>query len=389
MQINLECIRIGAHDFDAHPLPEPEGLPAALAAQHMVCLVVFEIVTAQFGDVNHAVNQQLIHGHKNTEAGHAADRTVKLGSHVLARVHALEPRGHFARGFVGATLVLRAMHTERVPIGLVIFAPANDSLDRAMHHQIRIAPDRRGEVGIALIRQPEMADIVGAVLRLLHRAQHDTRHQHRVRPAFDEFGQLGVILGLRIIAAAQRQTETAQKLAQVGQLGRRRAGMDAVQGRVFVLLQNAGRAHIGGEHAFLNQLVGVIAHHLHHALDATGIVEDQTRLHRFKIHRTALAAPGQQRVIHVLQRLQRGQQLFAFLRRRASRVGQNRCHLGVGEARLRMHHALIELVGLNLTCCGDHHVAYHHETVHLGVERTQTIGQFFRQHRYHAAWKIN
>ena len=142
MQINLERIRISTHDLDAHALPEPEGLAAALAAQHMVRLIVFEIVAAQLGNVDHTVDQQLIHRHKNAEAGHTADGSVKLGPHVFTRIHALEPRRHFTRGFVGTALVLRAMHPERIPIRLVVFAPADDCLDRAMHQQIRIAPDR-------------------------------------------------------------------------------------------------------------------------------------------------------------------------------------------------------------------------------------------------------
>ena len=65
-----------------------------------------------------------------------------------------------------------------MPDGLV-FAACQHGLDRAMDDEIRIAADRRGEVRVRLVGEPEVADIVGPVARLLQRAQ-EHRLQQRV-----------------------------------------------------------------------------------------------------------------------------------------------------------------------------------------------------------------
>ena len=46
---------------------------------------------------------------------------------------------------------------------------------RAVHDQVRIAPDRRGEVQVAGARQAEVAQVLGVVVGLLERAQQELR----------------------------------------------------------------------------------------------------------------------------------------------------------------------------------------------------------------------
>ncbi len=58
-----------------------------------------------------------------------------------------------------------------------------------MHDQVGIAADRRGEVGISLGREREMADILLRVARLLQRPQHQVGKNALLGLAFQALGQ--------------------------------------------------------------------------------------------------------------------------------------------------------------------------------------------------------
>ena len=344
--------------------------------------------------MNHAVDHQFVECDEQAKASDATHRAIKFRPQMLARIHAFEPGRDFARRFVGAALVLRTMRTERIPIGFNILAALQHRLDRAMHQEVRIAADRRGEVCVLFIRETKVADVVRVVLRLLHRAQHDAGNQLCIGAALDQLRKPGVVLGLRIVTATERQPHTAEKLTQIFQLRRCRPGVNAVQRGMLVRLQISSRTDVGGEHAFLNQLVRIIAHHGNDALDAPALVEQHLRFHRLELDGAALTACGEQGVINLFQRLQMRHQVLtrrflALFRRRAIWLGQYRSDLGVSETRMRVHYCGVKLVALDLARCADHHVAGHHQAVYCGIERAQPVGQLLRQHRNHAARKID
>ena len=101
------------------------------------------------------------------------------------------------------------MHADFVPLARRVARAFKYGLDRAMDQQIGIAPDRRREVRVVLVRQSEVADIVGAVHGLPQRAQHHRLQQLRIRARLDLLKQCAVILGRRIFAAGQTQAEFA------------------------------------------------------------------------------------------------------------------------------------------------------------------------------------
>ena len=234
-----------------------------------------------------------------------------------------------------------------------------------------------------------MADIVRAVLRLLHRAQHHAGDQQCIRPPLDQLRQLGIVFRLWIVTATERQPQPAEELTQHFELGRRRPGVDSIQHRMLGLFEQTGRAHVGSEHAFLDQLVGVIAHHLHHPFDAPSFVEQHLRFHRFKIDGAAFATALQQRVINLLQCLQVRQQCFTLFCSQSHRFGQNGSHFGVSKTRLRMHHRRVKLVGLDVALRTDGHVARHYQAINLRIERAQPVGKLFRQHRDDPAREVD
>ncbi len=135
-----------------------------------------------------------------------------------------------------------------------------------------------------------MADVVRAVHRLAQRAQHHRLQQLHVRAGLDLFQQARVVLGVRLVAAGELQSELAQKLAQRRQLFRGRTFVHAVQRRMVVAGQEIGGADIGGQHAFLDQAVGIVALRRHDAFDLALVVEEHLGLDGFEVDRAAQCA---------------------------------------------------------------------------------------------------
>ena len=82
-----------------------------------------------------------------------------LGLHGAALGHR-DLRGHFAELFHG------------LGGGQGAVAKIERAQQGAMHHEVGIAPDRRGEMRVAAQIEAEMAIILGGVFRLRLRAQH-------------------------------------------------------------------------------------------------------------------------------------------------------------------------------------------------------------------------
>jgi hypothetical protein len=213
-----------------------------------------------------------------------------------------------------------------------IDAPRQHRLDGAMNEQVRIAPDRRGEVRVGLVAEPEVANVVRAVNSLLHRAQQYGLQQLLIRAADNACEQIGVIGRAWLIAAAQSQAERLEKRMHVGQPVRRRPLVHPVQHRMTIARQQVGRADVGRQHALLDQLVRVVAGARHDLLDPAIGVADDVGLGGLQVERAALDARLRQ---HLVQRVQ-VPQVCAQRREpvRGGAVGQRQRipNLGVGQA---------------------------------------------------------
>ena len=99
---------------------------------------------------------------------------------------------------------------------------------------------------------------------------------------------LRVVLGVRLVAAAQLQAEGAEEVAQLGQPLRRRPFVDAIERRMLALLEEVGGADVGRQHAFLDQAVRVVALVGFDALDLAVVVEDHARLDGLEVDGAAL-----------------------------------------------------------------------------------------------------
>ncbi|CPO42827.1 Uncharacterised protein [Bordetella pertussis] len=266
-------------------------------------------------------------------------------------------------------------------------------LDHAVGQQVGITADRRSEMGIGGIRQPEVAEIVRAVDRLLHGAQAHGLQQRVVGAPAHRIEELAVVLGGGLVAAAQRQAHGAQEITQGLQALGRGAFMDAVQAGVLAARHEIGSARVGRQHAFFDQLVGIVAHHGHDLFDTAQFVADDARLDRVEIDGAALAPLLRQQLVQLVQVAHMRHDGAQRRGSRAARLLQRLPDTGVRGARMRMHHRVVELVGRHRSGLGagrrDHHVAHQHQAVDIGVERAQPVGQHLGQHRNHAARKIH
>jgi hypothetical protein len=93
-----------------------------------------------------------------------------------ASASAGDPRGEPARQLL-VRLAGRGQHRQLVAL------LGQDRLDHAVHQQVRVAPDRAGEVRVGLVGQAEVAAVVRRVDRLLHGAQQHRADLLRVGPS--------------------------------------------------------------------------------------------------------------------------------------------------------------------------------------------------------------
>ena len=143
--------------------------------------------------------------------------------------------------------------------------------------------------------EAEVAGVVGAVDRLLERAQEDRLQQGEVRPLADALKELRVVGGARDLAAGQLQADLGEERAQRAHLLGRGHVVHAVQHRMSVLGDEIAGADVGRQHAFLDQAMGIVARLRDDFLDLAASVEQHARLDGFEVDRAAaLALPEQQ-----------------------------------------------------------------------------------------------
>ena len=170
--------------------------------------------------------------------------------------------------------------------------------------------------------------------------------------------------------------------------------MDAVRRRHVVRMQVLRRLDVRGDHAFLDQLVRVVT--LQHAglHDLALRAKHETHFAGLELDRAAALARLGEDLEELVQALDVGQQRADPAQRILARVVRDALadrvpDLGVGQARVRVHHRLVELRVGDLAVAVDLHVADEAQPVDLGIERADAVGQGLRQHRHDEAGEID
>ena len=242
---------------------------------------------------------------------------------------------------------------------------------------------------IGAIRQTKMPAVFRRVNRLLHGAQQHGVNLLRIRPVFGGIGDGLKLARRRVIADRQAHAHGLEVAPQNFFLFRRGAFMHAEQARMFALGDVVGTAHIGGQHRLFNHPVGHVAGTRYDLFNTPVFIAYDLCLGGFKVHRTPFEPGFGERLINTMQIQQIFHPLLALQGFWAARIAQNGSDFGVGKARVAPHQCGVELVGVHLAILGDEHVTHHAQALHLGIEGTQSVGQFFRQHGNHTAGKVH
>ena len=351
-------------------------------------------IVRQLGDVDQAVDLGIVEFDEQAEAGDAADDAVELAADVLFHPRRAVALVDFALGLIGATLAFRTLQRQRRHAALRIrerrrLRIGQRMLDRAMHQQIRIAADRRGEMRISLQRKTEVADVLGRIHRQRLAAQQDRLQQRRVGTLADLGQQRSEIARLHGGPWRHPQLELLEEFEQIGVLRFRRLVVDAIRRRHLFLQQEARGLDVRGDHAFFDQFVRVVAlEHagLHHFALRT---QDETHFGRFEFDGAPRLARLRQHLVQLMQALHLRQQRTDLRDGIGIVLAHRLPHLGIGETGVRMHHRFIELRPADFAIETDLHVADEAQTVELRIQRADAIRQRFRQHRHDESREIH
>ena len=127
--------------------------------------------------MDHALDEVFDQLDEDAERGNAGDVALELIAELVGHEADLLPLHELALRVVGAALALGGVpgHLRQLVGQLVspfLRHPLPRFAKRAMHDEIRIPPDRRREVRVAVGREPEVPEVRRVVPRLLHRSQH-------------------------------------------------------------------------------------------------------------------------------------------------------------------------------------------------------------------------
>ena len=205
-----------------------------------------------------------------------------------------------------------------------------------MDEQVRVAPDRRGEVEVVLCREPVVADVLGRVDGLHHRAEQELVQRALLRVALEALQQgveragIGRELG-HLEAVGRRELEEPRELLVV------RDAVHAVDGRELARAEPARHRLVRGEHELLDDPVRAVARALldRHDLAVRPGPEDDLRLRQVEVDRAAAAAHRGELRLQLRHELERGAEPLAV---RHLLAVEDARHLGVGAARGAPHH---------------------------------------------------
>ena len=251
---------------------------------------------------------------------------------------------------------------------------------RPMNHQVRVAPDRRREVRVMLLRQPEMPTGLDVISRPLERTQQAHPQGVASRVLGDPIGQPAHFRTVAKVTALD--AECPDLVPILRQPPGIRFLMDAMQREPVHLPQPHGDGFVGQEHELLDQLVGLVVQVLLQAEHVPPRIEPDLDLARPKLEGTRLESrPAQTlrqqaRVLdHVIEVIPR-------------RLRQDSQRLRVRVAPLGVDHRPMEPRLLHPPFRGQVELHALRQPVHARLERTKLVAQHLRQHRDHPVHQI-
>jgi len=175
-------------EFDFDTVAQPMRRATFAHNQEPACFVVFVVLSSKRGDRHKTVGAIVVQLYEKSGFGHAADAGAEARPDPVGEPGRDEPVGCVTLRCHGAPLGCGNLRAD--PQEQRLFAALKSARSkperrhkRAMHEQIGIAADGRGEMCIAAQVQPEVTDVFDGVLGLCLTAQNDLVDQQRVRRA--------------------------------------------------------------------------------------------------------------------------------------------------------------------------------------------------------------
>ena len=254
-----------------------------------------EVIRAEGTHVEEPLDLELGNLHEQAEIGDARHDGIEGLAELVLHELALEPvqrvPGRLVRAaFHGGTQLAELLHLGAIVDKRTGRSAAQQMPDTPVHQQVRVAPDRRGEMGILLQREAEVADVLRLIHGLLQRAQHHGFDQGLVRPAADLHDDVVVVGGRDPIATAEFDAVRLEEQRQLLHALLRRPGVDPIQRRQSMSFQELRRFDIGGDHAFLDDPVSIVTAARYDPGDAPVAAERKTDFGDIEFDRPASAA---------------------------------------------------------------------------------------------------
>ena len=251
-----------------------------------------------------AIRTRLIERYEKTETRYAAYATVEFGADPSRQILGKVAVGRFSFGRHGTPLEIGDHLSDllkllRFGVGLRARTELGGANERAVHRQIRIATDRRGEVSVSRQVQAEMAEILRVVNRLALSPQNHVGHHFLFVPTLGDRKNLIEMRGTHR-ALDQAVIERLEIVSHRGELFLVRRVVHTVDQGQLRALQRLCGCDIGEDHEFLDKAVGVETFALDDLPYSAVFTELDASLRQVKIERRALAALLQARHAHAL-----------------------------------------------------------------------------------------
>ena len=336
---------------------------------------------------------------EDAERRDARDDALELLADELRHVLDLLHVGRLAFRLDGDALALggpvRDVGERRAQLLLALARQRTAALERlaqqAVHDEVRIAADRRGEVCVVARGEAEVAETLRRVARLLHRTQRDGLDDARFGLSLDLFEHLLHVHrpDMARLVLMDEEAERAEQVVEVLDLLLGRLLVHAVHEGQVLFIHVLGDGLVRREHAFLDDGLGERALALDEGDGVALLVELDLDLGDVEVDGAAAVALGFHDVPQFLERLEHRQEVALRLDGLGVFVDEDFVDDVVGEAAVDVDDGGDDLIARDLALGAHLHLAGHREAVDALVEAADAVGERERQHRDDAVDEVN
>jgi hypothetical protein len=379
-------------NFDTDPVPETDPPPRSRTVEGLRPRIPTP-QSRQILDADQPLHREGIEFGEEAEARHRQHRRIAGFVEVALHEFGLLQVDHGPLGFHRLSFPSRALLTrrgkflDRFPCRLGSTFEERDDL--TMDEQVRIATDRRREVTIELEGEAEMPHIVGRVASLLERTQDLLREYLLEAMPAQRRERLCDVGGAYLRPGGYMDSGRMEKAIEVLDVGRIGGLVDAVgQGQIRAG-QFLGDSPVRLEHELLDETMRIVSFADTQCPSVALLVEFHPDLREIEIERPRAQAPPMEDRHQLTHRCEHLPQPAPRRLRPARLSLEERGHLRVRQPGLAPENGAIEALGASDSGRVVLHLRNEDESVPIGVERTELVGEALGQHRYGPVGEID